>query len=249
MDIWRLSPVRRFKPCASSLSRSGTRVPGRKCVPASATPLLPEATAGCKIYFTYRQSGSAMELSEIGKTIRKARQARGLTQERLAAKAGISRATLNGLETGMVGELGFRRLAAILGILGYELAPASTLRPGRSGRSRRTPGRSKPLRNASARGILRRMARRYIWWQSPEASMRDPRRVIAQIMDVGTLEDIQRLTAAIGKRRMVEVLDHARPGWFHPKSWSFWHTALEPACPGGIPPIPARRSDALPDPA
>jgi transcriptional regulator with XRE-family HTH domain len=190
-----------------------------------------------------------MELSEIGRTIRKARQAQGLTQERLAAKAGISRATLNGLETGMVGELGFRRLAAILGILGYELAPASTLRPGRSGRSRRSPGRSKPLRNASARGILRKMARRYIWWQSTEASMRNPRRVIAQVMDVGTLEDIQQLAATIGKRRMVEVLDHARPAWFHPKSWSFWHTALEQASPGRIPPIPARRRDALPDPA
>lgn len=218
-------------------------------MPVSATPPLPEASAGCKIYFTNRQSGSAMDLSEIGRTIRKARQARGLTQERLAAKARISRATLNGLETGMVGELGFRRLAAILGILGYELAPASTLRPGRNGRSRRSPGRSEPLRNASAREIVRRMARRYIWWQSPEASMRDPRRVIAQIMDVGTLEDIQQLTAAIGKRRMVEVLDHARPGWFHPKSWSFWHTALGPAYPGRIPPIPTRRRDALPDPA
>ena len=63
-----------------------------------------------------------MELAEIGKTIRAARLARGLTQERLATMAGISRGALNGLETGMVKELGFHKLDTILSLLGYELA-------------------------------------------------------------------------------------------------------------------------------
>jgi hypothetical protein len=92
------------------------------------------------------------------------------------------------------------------------------------------------------------MARRYIWWQTAEASIKDPHRVIAQIMDLGTLEDIQEVAAVFGKRRMAEVLKDARPGWFHPKSWVFWHTALKRTAPGRIPPIPARKRDALPDP-
>ena len=62
-----------------------------------------------------------MKLETIGKTIRAARLARGLTQDRLAMMAGISRGTLNGLEAGMVKELGFRKLDRILNILGYDL--------------------------------------------------------------------------------------------------------------------------------
>ncbi|MGZ8474538.1 MAG: helix-turn-helix domain-containing protein [Candidatus Deferrimicrobiaceae bacterium] len=64
-----------------------------------------------------------MELTEIGSRIRSERRKKGLTQARLAEKAGLSRATLNGLEMGTVRELGFHKLEAILGILGLELAP------------------------------------------------------------------------------------------------------------------------------
>lgn len=174
-----------------------------------------------------------MELAEIGKTIRAARQAHGLTQVRLATMAGISRGTLNGLETGMVKELGFHKLDTILNILGYDLAlaPAATSPPGRT-----------------AQEFLRRMARRYIWWQSPEASIKDHLRVIAQVMDMGTLEDIQGVAAVHGKGRMAEVLNLAQPGWFHPKSWAFWNIALGRTSSGRIPPIPARKRDVLPDP-
>lgn len=189
-----------------------------------------------------------MELAEIGKTIRAARQARGLTQVRLARIAGISRGTMNGLETGMVKELGFHKLDTILNILGYDLAPAATSPPGRTAHSRSSPGSSARPWDPTAQDLLRRMARRYIWWQTPDASMKDLLRVVAQVMDMGTLEDIQEAAAVLGKRRMAEVLNHARPGWFHPKSWAFWNIALGRTSSGRIPPIPARRRDALPDP-
>ena len=173
-----------------------------------------------------------MDIAEIGKMIRTARQAHGLTQVRLATMAGISRGTLNGLETGMVNELGFHKIETILKILGYDLAPAATLPPGRTGQE-----------------FLRRMSRRYLWWQTPEASIKDPLRVIAQVMDIGTLEDIQEAAALHGKHRMTEVLNLARPGWFQPKSWAFWNIALGRASSGRIPPIPARKRDVLPDPS
>jgi len=170
-----------------------------------------------------------MELADIGKAIRAARQAHGFTQVRLATMAGISRGTLNGLETGMVKELGFHKLDTILNLLGYDLAPAATSPPGRH-----------------AQEFLRRMARRYIWWQTPDASIKDPLRVIAQVMDMGTFEDIQEVVSVHGKRRMAEALRLARPGWFHPKSWAFWNIVLGRANYKNIPPIPTRKRKVLP---
>ena len=173
-----------------------------------------------------------MRLREIGSRIRSERRRKGLTQARLAEQAGLSRATLNGLEKGTVRELGFHKLDAILGILGLELAPA---------RARKEAGPS-PI-------MIKRMASRYVWWQPPEVSVRDPRRVIAQVMDVGTFEDIQALVDAVGSDTLIPVLKQGRPGWFRPRSWAFWHTVLGLATAGRIPPIPSRRPDALPDPA
>jgi transcriptional regulator with XRE-family HTH domain len=177
-------------------------------------------------------SEARMRLREIGNRIRAERRKKGLTQARLAEEACLSRATLNGLENGTVRELGFHKLDALLGILGLELAP--------------TPA---PKGTGSSPDLLTRMARRYIWWQPPEESLEDPRRVIAQVMDIGTLEDIRSLVDAVGRNTLIGVMNDARPGWFRPRSWAFWHTALGRTTSGRIPPIPSRRPDALPDPA
>lgn len=63
-----------------------------------------------------------MRIQDLGGEIRKARLARGLTQARLAAEVGLSRKTLNLLENGMVGELGIRKVFAVLEKLGIDLA-------------------------------------------------------------------------------------------------------------------------------
>ena len=174
-----------------------------------------------------------MRLREIGNRIRSERRSKGFTQARLAEEAGLSRATLNGLEKGTVRELGFHKLDAILEILGLELAPT---------RAKQGTGPSPVL--------MKRMAQRYVWWQPPEVSVKDPSRVIAQVMDVGTLEDIQALAKTVGRNTLIGVMKQAQPGWFRPRSWAFWHTALGLAADDTrIPPIPSRRPDALPDPA
>ena len=173
-----------------------------------------------------------MRLREIGNRIRSERRSKGLTQAHLAEEAGLSRATLNGLEKGTVRELGFHKLDAILEILGLELAPT---------RAKNEAGPSPVL--------IKRMANRYVWWQPPEVSVKDPRRVIAQVMDVGTIEDIRALAKGVGRNTLIGVMKQARPGWFRPRSWAFWHTVLGLATAGRIPPIPSRRPDALPDPA
>ena len=60
-------------------------------------------------------------LSSIGSQIATRRKALGLSQSELARKAGVSRATLEALENGRSGELGFSKVANILAALGLEL--------------------------------------------------------------------------------------------------------------------------------
>ncbi|HUW99120.1 MAG TPA: hypothetical protein VMV40_09845 [Acidiferrobacter sp.] len=66
----------------------------------------------------------------------------------------------------------------------------------------------------SATVFLEQMASKYIWWKTPEAALRYPDRLMAQIMDMGTFGDIQALVLVIGEDRLTDVLRHADPGWF-----------------------------------
>lgn len=67
----------------------------------------------------------------LGHEIADRRKRQKLTQTELARRAGVSRATLDALENGRTGELGFSKVAKILAALGLELAvqPASSRRP------------------------------------------------------------------------------------------------------------------------
>ena len=60
-------------------------------------------------------------LSALGPQIASRRKNLGLSQSDLSEKAGISRATLDALENGRSGELGFTKVANILSALGLEL--------------------------------------------------------------------------------------------------------------------------------
>jgi transcriptional regulator with XRE-family HTH domain len=63
-----------------------------------------------------------LSLTDIGSRIVSTRKALKLSQKELARKAGISRATLEALENGRSGELGFSKLTRILAVLGLDLA-------------------------------------------------------------------------------------------------------------------------------
>jgi transcriptional regulator with XRE-family HTH domain len=70
-------------------------------------------------------------LSEIGRQIATKRKALGLSQSALANKARLSRATIDALENGRLGELGYSKISNILSALGLELKlqEASARRP------------------------------------------------------------------------------------------------------------------------
>jgi len=61
------------------------------------------------------------ELTSIGRSVASRRKKLKISQSALAQAAGISRATLGALENGRSGELGFSKVAKILGALGLEL--------------------------------------------------------------------------------------------------------------------------------
>jgi len=72
-----------------------------------------------------------LPLSSIAEQIASKRKAIGLSQKALAQKARISRATLDALENGRLGELGYSKITNILTALGMELrvGEASAHRP------------------------------------------------------------------------------------------------------------------------
>jgi transcriptional regulator with XRE-family HTH domain len=72
-----------------------------------------------------------LSLSSLGEQIAATRKTLGLTQPMLARKAKVGLSTLDALENGRLGELGYSKITNILTALGLELKlqEASTRRP------------------------------------------------------------------------------------------------------------------------
>ncbi len=75
--------------------------------------------------------GIVLDLISLGSQIAERRKERKFSQAALARKAGLSRATLDALENGRAGELGFSKITKLLTALGLELKlqAASSQRP------------------------------------------------------------------------------------------------------------------------
>jgi HTH-type transcriptional regulator / antitoxin HipB len=63
-----------------------------------------------------------MDMTEIGVRIRETRNRQNLSQAELGKRLGMSRATISGIETGKVAEVGIRKMMALCGALGLELS-------------------------------------------------------------------------------------------------------------------------------
>ena len=72
-----------------------------------------------------------LALHSLGQKIAQHRKKQNLSQVELARKAGVSRATLEALENGRSGELGYSKLTKLLAALGLELKlqPVASQRP------------------------------------------------------------------------------------------------------------------------
>jgi hypothetical protein len=82
------------------------------------------------------------------------------------------------------------------------------------------------------------LARRMIWWKRPEETVRYPQRLLAQVMALGTWEDVQLAKRLWTRDEFAAALQHAPPGVFDRRSWVYWHRVLkiEP-----VPPLPQRQ--------
>lgn len=88
--------------------------------------------------------------------------------------------------------------------------------------------------------MLKLLARRYIWWKSPEEAVREPRQVIAQVMNLGDWDDAVAMRQRLGDAALQDALTHAEAGQFNARSWTWWHYRLGLARTGEVPPLPAR---------
>lgn len=93
------------------------------------------------------------------------------------------------------------------------------------------------MNKAAAPEEMEALAQRMIWWKRPEEALRYPDRLLAQVMALGTWDDVQLAKRFWTKAEFVAVLKQPPPGVFDRRSWVYWHCVLniEP-----VPPLPQR---------
>jgi len=91
--------------------------------------------------------------------------------------------------------------------------------------------------------LLRDLAARYVCWRSEAPPSED--RIIAQVIELGTWDDIRRLEAAFAPDELRAAMLRAAPGWIGERSWSFCRGRLLHAGAGPTPEeVPRRKFDA-----
>ncbi len=55
------------------------------------------------------------------------------------------------------------------------------------------------------------IAERYVWWVPPQEALEYPGRLLAQLMTLGTWDDVQWVKAQVGPERLREVLANPPP--------------------------------------
>jgi hypothetical protein len=93
-----------------------------------------------------------------------------------------------------------------------------------------------PLKVGDVEG-LEAVARRLVWWETPQAALQDRTRFIAQVMALGTDRDVETISALFGETIFDEVLDQPPAGLFTARRWNYWHVRRRRQ---PTPPLPRR---------
>lgn len=88
---------------------------------------------------------------------------------------------------------------------------------------------------------LEPLAKRYLWWQTPVQTLANPHRLIAQVLNLGDWQDVERLREVVSDDILRDVLLTAQPGEFNQRSWNFWHLYLKMPNGQNLPPLPKRQ--------
>lgn len=70
---------------------------------------------------------------------------------------------------------------------------------------------------------LDKLARRYVWWESVDWAYTHPEVFLSNVMNLGNWNDIVLLRHTVGDSVLKTVLQHAPAGYFHARSWDYWH--------------------------
>lgn len=85
---------------------------------------------------------------------------------------------------------------------------------------------------------LEKLARRYVWWETPEWAYTHSNVFLANVMNLGSWDDLQNLRKIVGDTQLKQVLLNPPPGYFSYRSWDYWHVKFN-LLP--IPPLPKRK--------
>jgi hypothetical protein len=86
-------------------------------------------------------------------------------------------------------------------------------------------------------GALAKVAKRLFWWLQPEEALRNEVRFLAQVMALGTWEDVALTHSAYPVEVWKSALYNAPAGVIDPRSWNFWQIRLGMT---PMPPMPSR---------
>jgi len=92
----------------------------------------------------------------------------------------------------------------------------------------------KPLKQEP---ILNKLAARYVWWEPVAWAHKHPEIFLANVLNLGSWDDILLLRSCINNDTLRMVLENAPPGSFSPRSWHFWNIKLNRY---PVPPLPSR---------
>jgi hypothetical protein len=85
---------------------------------------------------------------------------------------------------------------------------------------------------------LEAVARRTVWFQTPEEALADPVHLIAHVLTYGTHEDVSTLRRHVSDEDLRDAIEHGPSGIFDVRSWAYWNLKIghDP-----MPPMPTRR--------
>lgn len=70
------------------------------------------------------------------------------------------------------------------------------------------------------------VARRVIWFESPEQALAQPTRFLAYAMSYASHEDMRIIRRFVSDDEFREALDHAPPGIIDSRSWAYWNAKM-----------------------
>lgn len=89
------------------------------------------------------------------------------------------------------------------------------------------------------------VARRVIWFETPERALADPLQFMVYAMTYARHEDMRVLRQFVSDDDLREALDKAPPGIIDPRSWAYWNLKMGRS---PLPPLPRRTFGGATDP-